>query len=325
MLLQKQGFGWSEEAQRAFQQLKEAMSNTPVLALPDFDKSFCIETDACATGIGAVLMQEGHPIAYYSKALSVNNIKLSIYEKEFLEIMMAIDRWHCYVSKGPFVIRTDQKSLCHLQDQVLVTNLQKKAMTRLVGLNFTFQYKKWEGNKVAYALSRVGHAFSLYAVSAGIPLWLQEVVNSYAVDPKAQNLLIELAVTGTNEDDFSLHHGLIKLHGKIWIGANVGLQTKLIQAFHVSALVGHSRALATYQRMNKLFSWSGMKAAITDYVKQCNVCQQAKHEHCRPPGLLQPLKPPKAAWKEISTNFIEGLPASAGYNVILVIVDRFTK
>jgi hypothetical protein len=107
VLLQKQAFVWTSEAQAAFDQLKQAMSCTPVLAMLDFSKPFCIETDACATGIGAVLLQAGHPIAYYSKALSVNNKKLSIYEKEFLAIMMVVDRWRPYLSRGPFVIKTD--------------------------------------------------------------------------------------------------------------------------------------------------------------------------------------------------------------------------
>lgn len=325
VLLQKKGFLWSDSAQKAFDQLKQAMSATPVLALPDFTKSFCVETDACATGIGAVLMQEGHPVAFYSKALSVNNQKLSIYEKEFLAIMMAVDRWRPYLSRGSFTIKTDHKSLCHLQDQVLTSDLQRKAMTKLVGLHFTFQYKKGQDNKVADALSSVGHVFSLHAVSAGTPLWIQEILNSYAVDPKAQELLVQLAVSGTNDDGFQLQQGLIRLHGKVWVGANVGLQTKLISAFHASAVGGHSGIHATYQRLNKLFAWSGLKGAVEDFVKQCAVCQQAKHEHCKTPGLLQPLPLPQAAWHDISMDFIDGLPKSAGYDVILVVVDRFTK
>lgn len=55
VLLQKKGFHWDERAQAAFDQLKEAMSQTLVLALPDFHQAFTVETDACDTGIGAVL------------------------------------------------------------------------------------------------------------------------------------------------------------------------------------------------------------------------------------------------------------------------------
>lgn len=77
--------------------LKSVMARTPVLALPDFSVPFAVETDACDTGVGAVLMQRGHPIAYMSKALGVMNRKLSIYEKEFLAVIMAIDKWRQYL------------------------------------------------------------------------------------------------------------------------------------------------------------------------------------------------------------------------------------
>lgn len=68
------------------------MSSTPVLALPDFNKQFVVETDACDYGIGAVLMQQGQPIAFLSKALADKHRHLSIYEKEFLAVIMAVDR-----------------------------------------------------------------------------------------------------------------------------------------------------------------------------------------------------------------------------------------
>jgi len=64
---------------------------------------------------------------------------------------------------------------------------------------------------------------------------------------------------------------------------------------------------------------------VENFVKQCVVCQQAKHEHTHPAGLLQPLPIPEGAWQDISLDFIEGLPMSGNCNVILVIVDRFTK
>lgn len=68
----------------AFDKVKLAMTSTPILALPNFQETFIIETDACQDGIGAVLMQQGQPVAYLSKELGEKHRALSIYEKEFL-------------------------------------------------------------------------------------------------------------------------------------------------------------------------------------------------------------------------------------------------
>jgi hypothetical protein len=115
-LLHHKKFSWDQSAQMAFEQLKEAMTTTHVLAFPDFAKEFVIETDACEIGIGVVMSQEGHPIIYFSKGLSAANQKLSTYEKEFLAVMMVVDKWRCYLHKNPFLIKIDHQSLCHLQD-----------------------------------------------------------------------------------------------------------------------------------------------------------------------------------------------------------------
>ena len=62
-MLNKDAFKWGPKQSKAFQALKHAMTSCPVLAMPDFTLPFTIEADACAKGIGAVLMQKGHPIA----------------------------------------------------------------------------------------------------------------------------------------------------------------------------------------------------------------------------------------------------------------------
>lgn len=69
------------------------MTRTPILALPNFQLPFTVETDACAEGIGAVLMQSGQPVAYLNKALGEKHKALSIYEMEFLALIMAVDKW----------------------------------------------------------------------------------------------------------------------------------------------------------------------------------------------------------------------------------------
>jgi hypothetical protein len=162
-------------------------------------------------------------------------------------------------------------------------------------------------------------------ITAIVPIWVQEVINSYHSDAKATALLQELAVVQHNDQGYSLSDGVIRFKGKIWIANNSALQTKLISSFHGSAIGGHSGIQATYHRLKKMFYWQGMQQDVQSFVQQCEVCQKAKHELCKYPELLQPLPIPLSSWTDLSMDFIEGLPSSHGYSVILVVVDRLIK
>ncbi|WVZ83054.1 hypothetical protein U9M48_030238, partial [Paspalum notatum var. saurae] len=78
-------------------------------------------------------------------------------------------------------------------------------------------------------------------------------------------------------------------------------------------------------KLKALFAWPKLKASVISYVQACQVCQQAKIEHLRLPGLLQPLPVPEQSWATINMDFIEGLPKSGKFDVTLVMVDKFTK
>lgn len=127
-----------------------------------------MDTDACLDGIGAVLMQSGQPIAYLSKALGEKHEKLSIHEKEFLALIMAVEKWRPYLQRQEFIIQTDHKSLAFLKEQNLHFEMQKKAMARL-GLHFKIVYKQGKDNLAADALSRVAHLMAIQAVSVVQP------------------------------------------------------------------------------------------------------------------------------------------------------------
>ena len=240
-------------------------------------------------------------------------------------MIMAVEKWRPYLQRQEFVIRTDHKSLSYLSEQNLQSDLQRKAMTRLMGLQFKVVYRKGKENVAADALSRVGHLFAIQAVSQTTPAWLQEVLNSYHTDLEAQRLLQMLAVQSPNAQGYSLDNGLIKYKGQIWLANNSALRTKVIASLHSSPIGGHSGIQSTYYKIKSLFHWKGLHKAVEDFVKQCPVCQQAKHKLSPPAGLLQPLPIPAGAWQDISLDFVEGLPLSGQCNVILVVVDRFTK
>lgn len=196
-------------------------------------------------------------MAYLSKALGIKNHKLLIYEKEFIALIMAVDRWCHYLQRVEFEIRTDHRSLSFLGNQELHSELQRKAMSKLMGMQFRVVYKQGKENKVADALSRVGYCMAISVVSVVQLVWLQEVLNSYVTDGEAQTLLAQLSVHSLDEHGFSLSQVVIRKEHRIWLGNNSALRTKIVVALHDNALGGHSGIHATYQRLKKLFWWKG--------------------------------------------------------------------
>lgn len=97
VLLKKNAFTWTDDATPAFNQLKMAVTTPPVLLLPDFTKAFTIECDASGTGLGAVLMQEGRPISFFSQVLKGHSLLLSTYEKELISLVSAVQKWRPYL------------------------------------------------------------------------------------------------------------------------------------------------------------------------------------------------------------------------------------
>lgn len=208
-----------------------------------------------------------------------------------MAILFAVEQWRSYLQHGEFIIKTDHQSLTHLDDQRLSTLWQQKALTKLLGLQFRITYKQGSENRVADALSRRPNLgqddFKLQlnatSVSSVIPSWLSQVAQGYDQDPSAKKLLSCL-LTGETMEHYTLSQGIIRFKGRIWIGANKAIQQMIMSELHESAIGGHFGFPVTYRRIKSNFAWLGMKQQVHDFVRACQICQQAKPEKQSPRG-----------------------------------------
>jgi len=103
-MLQKGNFTWTKESSEAFCQLKQALTTALVLAMLDFSQPFAIDCDALGKGIGVVLLQQKRVIVYFSKPLSEASLNKSVYEKELMALVLAIQHWRPYLVGRKFLV-----------------------------------------------------------------------------------------------------------------------------------------------------------------------------------------------------------------------------
>ena len=107
---------------------------------------------------------------------------------------MALEKWCSYLQRSEFIIRTDHSALAHISDQRLVTPWQRRAYTKLMGLQYKVVYRKGVENIAAGDLSR--RDVEVSAITITTPVWLEEVVKGYQNDDKAQTILQQQSEAG---------------------------------------------------------------------------------------------------------------------------------
>ena len=130
------------------------------------------------------------------------------------------------------------------------SELQKKAMAKLLVLQFKILYRKGKENLADDALSRIGHAMVVHTITEVKPQWVQEVLNSYVTDATTQQLLAQLALQSPNEQGYSLYQGIIRNGAQIWLADNSTLKTKVIVTMHDS-VIGDTLALKLLTRESR--------------------------------------------------------------------------
>jgi ribonuclease HI len=318
--------------------------------MPDLQKGFDIYCDACCQGLGCVLMQEGHVIAYASHQLLKHELKYPTHDLELAAVVHALKIWRHYIMGTKCQVYTDHKSLKYIFTQKDLNLRQRRWLKLIKDYDMEIHYHLGKANLVADALSRKEHVHAaivaqlldelvedfeklnhgIVAQTEGVtievePTLEQEIRKGHIGDVKIQEIK-DLIAEGRGLDFTKDEQGTIWFKNMICVLEIDSLCETILKEAHDSAYSIHPGSTKMYQDLKQKHWWYGLKKDVASHVALCDVCEMVKVEHQRPTGLLHPLKIPKWKWEEIGMDFIVGLPrTSTGYDSIWVIVDKLTK
>jgi hypothetical protein len=149
-------FKWTEECQESFDQLRSKLMAAPVLIMADLQKNFDIYCDASRQGLGCVLMQEGHVIAYVSRQLRKHELNYPTHDLELAAVVHALKIWRHYIMGSKCWIYTDHKSLKYIFTQKDLNLRQRPWLELIKDYDLEIHYHLGKANLVADALSRKG-------------------------------------------------------------------------------------------------------------------------------------------------------------------------
>ena len=270
-------------------------------------------------------MQGQHPIAYYSRVLSAQARYKSIYERELMAIVFAVQKWQPYLTGHKFIVHTDQKGLKFLLEQRLVGAEHQRWITKLIGYDFEVQYRPEIENKATDALSRMSIEVSLANISIPQMITMEELHQQVRDDKSLRNIILDLERKHDSHSGYKLMQDKLLCEGRSVLPKGSPIIATLLKDYHNGPIGGHSGMLKTYKRMQANLYWEGIKKDIENYVAMRAIFQEHKCSTLSPARLLQPLQVPSLVWDDPIMDFIEGLPKSEGFNTILVVVGRLSK
>jgi ribonuclease HI len=154
-------FRWTSACESSFQELKKRLTTTPVLVMPDMEKPFSIYYDASGQGLGCVLMQDGHVVAYASRQLRKHEVNYPTHDLELAAVVHALKIWRHYLMGKRCELYTDHKSLKYIFTQSNLNLRQRRWLELIKDYDLGINYHPGKANVVADALSRRSHVRQL--------------------------------------------------------------------------------------------------------------------------------------------------------------------
>ena len=180
------------ECERSFQELKQRLTTTPVLALPDISKDFVVYCDASRRGLGCVLMQGGKVIAYASRQLKEHENRYPTHDLELAAVVHALKIWRHYLIGNKCAIYTDHKSMKYFFTQEDLNMRQRRWLQLIKDYDLEIHYHLGKANVVVDALSRKSYYHTL--ITESVPPKLKEEIDDFQLEILPHGLLNELCI-----------------------------------------------------------------------------------------------------------------------------------
>jgi transposase InsO family protein len=330
-------FHWDKPQQESWDRLKEMCSSAPVLAYYDVNKEVTIQCDASSYALGAVLLQEGRPVAYTSRALTQSEQNYAQIEKETLAIVHACKKFHYYIFGRKVTVQSDHKPL-----QAIYSKSLQSAPMRLQGMMLNLQAYDLHVTYVPGTDIAIGDALSRANLPESEPDMEPVAVNMVdfiAVSPArylqfqqcTANELSELySMVGKGWPDrkrdiphsvrpyWAFRDELAVTDGIIFKGMRIivppSMRAEMLSHIHSS----HLGITKCKQRAREALFWPGMSKQIESLVKDCVACNTYQNQQSSEP--LCPTRTPDLPWIEVASDIFEFEGGSW-----LVTVDYYSK
>jgi len=315
-------FSFNSECVKAFITLKEELTAKPVLSLYDPVADTELHTDACVSGIGAILFQRRNRkpwtvVAYFSQSTNNAESRYHSFELEMLAIVRAVERFHVYLYGIGFTVVTDCNALVFA---ITKANLNPRVARWTLALqNYNFKMAHRPGNKMKHvdALSR-SMAY-VKEVSLERELELRQLA-----DPQIQAIANKLEYG--NDEKFTLVNGLVyrKNFENLKFVVPDAMVHTLLRTYHDN--MAHVGRVKTYEGIAQAYWFPSMRKKIHNYVENCFVCIMADDSVNRFEGASSLYATPKSPMETLHIDHFGPLQETRDkFKYVLVVVDAFTR
>jgi len=348
---------WTRDAELAFQKLKKAFTDAPILQHFDLQKPIILQTDASGFAIAGILNQfDGfgilRPVNFYSRKCSAAEQNYDTYDRELLAIVETMKQWRHYLegANHKILVQCDHKNLEYFQTSKVLSRRQARWAEILSSYDIVIEHLEGKKNPADGPSRRPDYEIGYERPIARLLATLAATVEPYddllpaiktaqASDSLAAD--VNRTIVGTpmvglpdlprqaedSRKEWKVTAGALTYKGRIYVPADDTLRSQVISLFHDNPESGHFGALKTADLVSRDFYWPAMDATVRKYVAGCELCHRIRAPCHARHGLNMPLQPPSRPWEGVTMDFVTDLPESTAskYTGILVIVDRLTK